>query len=168
MTTIGDGFLIALTIFGLFITAWATSVSIMLLFPKMSERARSYAEETPFKAIGLGILLVLLIGFPGVVLLGAGPLAKLAGWIVVLGLLSIAAVGTSGIAQAAGYRISQLDSSMTAYHAMARGAGFVVGATILPLLGWFFFGPLLLFASLGAGWKAVGYMLRQGNQAQAA
>lgn len=156
MTTIGDGFIIAFTLTGLFITSWVTSIAIMLLFPNVSERARVAATERTAKTVGLGLVLLLTIGLLGIVGLGNPlPILKLVGWVIILGLLAVAAVGTSGISQAAGYRLKELDPSISLSQAMLRGAAFVVGPTILPLLGWMFYAPLLLLASLGAGWKAL-------------
>jgi len=156
MTTIGDGILTIFTIIGLFVTSWATSVTIMLLFPNVSERARVAASERSAKSVGLGLVLALTIGSLGFIgLVSPMPLGKLIGWMIILGLLAVAAVGTSGISQAAGCRLRELDPTISGSQAMLRGAAFVVGPTILPLLGWFFYGPLLLLASLGAGWKAL-------------
>lgn len=156
MVYVGDVLSVVATIFGLFITAWAASVAIMLLLPNATARARSAAEETPGRSIFSGILLLSTLGFLGLAMLAAAnPLVKLAGWILTLTLLGIAAVGTAGISQAAGGRIRQFEPEMSAYPAMVRGAAYVVGATMLPILGWFLFAPLLLAASLGAGWKAM-------------
>jgi len=156
MTTIGDGFLIAFTFIGLFVTAWATSITIMLLFPNVADRARVAASERTAKAFGLGLLLLFTLGVLGLSALSNPlPLVKLSGWLLTLGLLAVAAIGTAGISQAAGYRLRELDETLPMTHAMARGAAFVIGATILPLLGWLFVGPVLLVTSLGAGWKAL-------------
>lgn len=156
MTTIGDGFLIVATILGLFLTSWATSVSMMLLFPVATERARIGVEEQPVKSVVTGFLLLITLGTMGVVLLSLPlPLVKLSGWTLTLGLLAMAAIGTAGIAQAAGNRLRALDPEVGHYPSMAKGAAYVIGATLLPILGWFFFGPLLLLGSLGAGYKAL-------------
>lgn len=156
MTTIGDGFLIAFILIGLFVTAWATSLAIMLLFPNVSDRARVAVGERAAKSFGLGLLLFFTLGVVGFVSLGnPSPLVKLFGWMIVLGLLAVAAVGTSGVSIAAGDRMRELDSSLGTVQAYSRASALVVAAPILPLLGWFFFGPILLFTSLGAGWKAL-------------
>ena len=169
MVTIGDVFSIVAAIFGLFITAWAASVAIMLLLPQATERARAVAEETPGRTILSGIALLLTVGLVGVVMLGNPlPLMKLLGWTLTLGLLGIAAIGTAGIGQAAGSRIRVLAPEMPAYPAMVRGAAYVIGVTLLPLLGWFLFAPILLLASLGAGWKAVRTPVRHRDSVEAA
>lgn len=151
--TIGDVLAVLATIFGVFLTLWATAVATALLCPRVVERARSAAGE-PRRIFLKGVLLTLLLA-AGVVLLGAAPLVKLVGWVVVLGLLSVAAIGLAGIARLAADRITQLDDAIAGYAALVRGAAFVVGATNLPILGWLVFGPVLLVASLGAGWNAV-------------
>ena len=153
--TIGDVFSVVAATLGVFLTAWATVVAVALLMPNVSERARG-AVAAPRAAVLRGLALVLVPGVLGVILVANGnPLAKLIGWFDLIGLLAMAAVGLSGIAQTAGRRIQDLDPTLAAYPAMARGAAFVVGATLLPILGWLGFGPLLLLGSLGAGWTAV-------------
>ena len=153
--TQGDVFSVVAAIFGIFLTAWASVVAIALLCPGAVDKAR-LAVAAPGRAIFHGLAILLTLGLLGVVLLvNPLPLLKLVGWVVTLALLACASVGLSGISQAAGRRIQDLDPMMPAYPAMVRGAAYVVGATILPVLGWFAFGPLLLLASIGAGWKAV-------------
>ncbi|AIE84904.1 hypothetical protein [Fimbriimonas ginsengisoli] len=153
--TIGDVFSIVAAIFGIFLTSWATVVGVALLTPAAAERARRAIEE-PKRALWRGFSILL----PGIILsiglLGSPlPLAKGLGWLVTLAWLALGAIGASGLAQAAGRRIQDLDPTMSAYPAICRGAAYVVGASILPVLGWFGFGPLLFMAAIGAGWKAV-------------
>jgi len=153
--TQGDVFSVVAAIFGIFVTAWATAVALALLCPAAVERARQAARE-PAKVLVGGFLLTITLGTAGVIMLAAPlPLVKFGGWVVILALLACASVGLSGIAQSAGRRIQDLDPTMAAYPAMVRGAAYVVGATILPILGWFAFGPLLLLASIGAGSRAL-------------
>ena len=55
----------------------------------------------------------------------------------------------------AGDRIQSMASDLSDYAVFVRGAGFLVVASVFPILGWFFFGPLALAASVGSGAKAV-------------
>jgi hypothetical protein len=153
--TIGDVFSVVAAIFGIFLTSWATVVGVALLMPNAAERSRRALDE-PKKAILRGVLILVPLLTIGVILLSLPlPLIKMAGWVITLGWMSLAAIGASGLAQAAGRRIQDLDSSIGAYGSLCRGAAYVVGAGILPVLGWFAFGPLLILASIGAGWSAV-------------
>jgi hypothetical protein len=153
--TIGDVFSVVASIFGIFLTSWATIVAVSLLLPNAAERARRATAE-PGRAIFRGLVIFLTLGIVGFAMfVSPAPLIKTFGLLILLTLLGIAAVGSSGIAQEAGRRIQAMDPTMPAYPSLVRGAAYVVGATILPVLGWFGFGPLLFLASLGAGWKAV-------------
>jgi len=152
----GDVLAVVATIVGLFLTGWATTVAAGLLFPGAAERGRQAVTDSPKRTVGLGIVLMLTLGLGSLVLLGAPlPLGKLLGWIVLLWLLSIAAVGLAGVARLVAERIQSMDPLMAAYPAYIRAAAFLVGACLLPALGWFVVAPMLLAASLGAGWRAV-------------
>jgi hypothetical protein len=142
-------------ILGIYLSAWATVVAMTLVFSNATERAR-LATEQPKRMMLRGVVILLTVGLAGAVMLAnPAPPVKLAGWLAVLFLLGVAAIGTSGISREAGRRIQAMDPGMAAYPAFVRGSAYVVGATILPILGWFALAPLLLIASLGAGWKAV-------------
>lgn len=152
--TIGDVFSVVAAICGIFLTSWATVVAMVLLFPNASERAR-LAIRQPKRSMLRGFGILITIGlFAVVTLANPAPPVKLVGWMLTLFLLGISYVGTAGIALEAGRRIQAMQPEMPAYPAFVRGAAYVVGSTILPLLGWFAIAPLLFIASLGAGWKA--------------
>lgn len=165
--TIGDVFSVVAAILGIYLSGWAAVVAMALIFPSATERAR-LATERPVRIMARGLVILFTLGLAGAVMLASRiPALKLVGWIVVLALLCISAVGTSGIAREAGRRIQEMDPGMAEYPAFARGAAYVVGATILPILGWFALAPLLLLASLGAGWKAVISSTTQSGLAEA-
>jgi hypothetical protein len=159
--TIGDVFSVVAGILGTFLTLWAAVVAAGLLFPGPAERARVSLEE-PKRAVGRGLLLTLTLGLLSVAMSASPlPLLKGLGLILLFWLLAVGILGTAGVALAVGRRIQDLDPEMAAYPATVRGAAFVVGGTLLPLLGWFAFGPVLFLASLGAGWQALVPSLRR-------
>jgi len=151
----GDVFSIVMAVVAIFLTGWATMIAMALLCPGAAERARKAALE-PKKALVRGLMLLLTVGLLGVVFIAIpNPLTKFVGWVLVLGLLTISSVGTAGISLNASRRLQDMDPTMPAYGAFVRSSAYVAGATILPLVGWFFIAPLLLIASIGSGWKAV-------------
>lgn len=159
--TIGDVFSVVAGILGTFLTLWAAVVAAGLLFPGPAERARVSLAE-PKRAVGRGLLLTLTLGLLSVAMSASPlPLLKGLGLILLFWLLAVGILGTAGVALAVGRRIQDLDPQMAAYPATVRGAAFVVGGTLLPLLGWFAFGPVLFLASLGAGWQALVPSLRR-------
>jgi hypothetical protein len=165
--TIGDVFSVVASIFGIFLTAWAATVALSLLLANVVERARKETDR-PKVMLLRGLVFVLTIGFPGFAMLASPvPLLKIVGFGLLLGLLTMAAIGLSGLAQAAGRRIQDLDSTMATYPAVVRGAAFTVGATLLPIVGWFGLGPILLILSLGAGSAAVFSYARKSTTVEA-
>ena len=147
MVTIGDVMGVVAFLAGVGGTAWAMTVAMGLLFPEGVERA-SAATRGAF-ARGL---VPLALGFIGLILLKAGPGAKLLGLVLVLAVLALAALGLAGLSRVAGRRIAALSPEMGEYPAFLRGAGFLVAASLFPVLGWFLFAPAAFVVALGAGW----------------
>lgn len=155
MTTIGDVFSVVAAILGIFLTLWSAVVAAGLLFPDASVRATEAIAE-PKRCIGRGFLVLLVLGFLGVALMNSPvPLIKTVGVLELAWLLSLSVLGMSGLAFGMGRRIQTLDPNMAAHPANVRGAAFLVGGMMVPLLGWVLFGPVVLAASVGAGWRAV-------------
>jgi hypothetical protein len=166
--TIGDVFSVVAGIFGSFLTLWAAVVAAGLLFPGPTERARVSLEE-PKRAVGRGLAVAATLGFLSIVMsANPFPLVKGLGMILLFWLLAVSVLGTAGVASAVGRRIQDLDPGMAAYPATVRGAAFVVGGTLLPILGWFAFGPVLFIASLGAGWQALVPSIRRREASEVA
>ncbi|MGV3615083.1 MAG: hypothetical protein ACO1SV_07090 [Fimbriimonas sp.] len=153
--TIGDVFSVVAGVFGTFMALWASVVAAGLLFPGPTERARLALEE-PKRTVGRGLVVTLTLGVLSVAM-SASPLppVKGVGLILLFWLLAVSILGTAGVAASVARRIQDLDPGMAAYPATIRAAAFVVGGTLLPILGWFAFGPVLFLAGLGAGFKAL-------------
>jgi hypothetical protein len=151
MVTIGDVLGIVAFLVGLGGTGWAMTVAMGLLFPEQAARA---SEST--KGAFVRGLVPLLMGVVGVVLLSI-PAAgmKLLGWAVLLGVLALAALGLAGLSHVTGRRLMALQPEMGEYPAFLRGAGFLVSASLFPVLGWFLFAPVAFIVALGAGWAGV-------------
>lgn len=155
MVTIGDVLGVVAALVGLGLTSWALMVSCGLLFPNRVNRAMLVAESRPWKNIGIGAL-TLLPGFFGVLMLGAPfPGVKLIGWTLILTVLGIGAIGAAGLGHLAGKSLARMAPEMGEYPAFVRGCGFLVTASMLPLLGWFAFGPVTLLAALGSGARSL-------------
>jgi hypothetical protein len=83
------------------------------------------------------------------------PIAVLAAWLIVLTLLSFAALGGTGLAMLAAERVQEHEPRLSAYASLMRGAALVVVPGLLPVFGWFLVGPALLLIGVGAGTKAL-------------
>ena len=153
---IGQVLAIVAALVGICISAWALMVTCGLLFPARSETARAALLENPKGTIALGLVLALVPGFVGVVMLGLPlPGVKLMGMVILLSVLACGALGGAGLSFIAGDRIQGMASDLSDYAVFVRGAGFLVVASVFPVLGWLFFAPLALSAAVGSGAKAV-------------
>lgn len=156
MVTIGDVLGIVAFLGGVGLTSWALVVCCGLLFSHRVEAARDALEASAIKSILRGIGLVLVPGILSfVMIVQPNPLGKFLGWMVLLALLAVGAVGAAGVSRSAGRKIQLMQEDVSDYAAFSRGAAFLVTGSMLPALGWFFFGPMVLIASLGCGWAAL-------------
>ena len=88
--------------------------------------------------------------------MGAGPgPVKVAGLFLLAALWFVSAVGASGLVRLAAERIAGMEDVPTGFGALAKGAGIIVLAAMVPILGWLAITPLLLLVSFGAGLQAV-------------
>lgn len=151
MVAVGDVLSIVAFLVGIGGTAWAMTVAMGLMFQEQTARA-SGATKGAFKRgllpLALGVLGVVLLSVPS-----GG--VKLLGWAILLAVLALASLGLAGLSRVAGRRIALLAPEMGEYSAFLRGAGFLVAASIFPVLGWFLFAPVAFVVALGAGWAGV-------------
>lgn len=150
MVNIGDVLGIVAFLVGLGGTGWAMTVSMGLLFPEQTARA-----STATKGAFVRGLLPFLVGIVGIFMLGGPPGLKLIGWVLLLSVLALASFGLAGLSRMAARRLTILHPEMGEYPAFLRGAGFLISASLLPVLGWFLFLPAALITSLGAGWVGI-------------
>ncbi|GIV17937.1 MAG: hypothetical protein KatS3mg022_3372 [Armatimonadota bacterium] len=156
MTTIGDVLAVIGIIVVTVLSLWALVMATSILFRERTARAREQLEHSPGKVILLGAAVGLVLGVIIVALINQpAPALKLVGWIIYLLMLVAGAVGFSGLATLVAHRLAKLEPALTPYSALSRGALLCVLATLVPILGWFVVGPLMGFASLGAGVEAL-------------
>lgn len=153
MTTIGD----VLMVFGgiaLFsISLFCGMVLFSILLPARAAKMAHQLDHSPGRTIAIGAALLTPAIFL-IVLLAAVPnqLAKIISLFLALALLGCAAIGGSGLTRLTTDRIrsSAENGAMALFPATIRAAGLIIGALNIPLLGWFLFAPMLLFASVGS------------------
>ncbi len=150
--TIGDVLAMIAGVSALCFSVWSLLMGGTLLFPARAETARTRLENTPLHALGTGVLMVAVGGAGGLVLINQpNGLLKLFGWVLLLGLLTMGALGGTGFVLLAGERARQFDAELSTFTACRRGAALIVVAALTPLVGWFLVAPLLIISSLGAG-----------------
>jgi hypothetical protein len=156
MVILGDILAVLTAIVGFVFSAWAVTMGFIVLFPLKAKRSQEILEVSPWKSVMLGLVLWLTVGTLGFTL-AASPigLLKIAGLIVLTGVLAITVVGVSGLTTMVGQRIRSMDEKLSEYQAVSRGTLIAVVAGLLPLVGWFVLIPIVLAAGMGAGTRAV-------------
>lgn len=151
---------------GCCLSAWALTMAYGLLFPAKSEVAKLEVAAHPWRCVGRGVLVLFTFGLFGLILAikVPSPPIKLVGWIVLLSIFSVAALGMAGIALNAGDRLRRMGPELSNYAAFARGAAFLIVGCILPVVGWLAFGPVLYLAAIGAGFKAMFTRVEEASQ----
>lgn len=156
MLILGDVLAVVASLFGVCLSAWATLVAFSLLFPDRAERAADSIRESPGKMAGLGLVSTAVLALLSLSLLQQPlPLLKLAGWAIALSLLSLAALGCSGLCLVMAKRVQEHEPALSPYAALMRGAALVVVPGILPIFGWFLVAPAMLAVGVGAGTRAI-------------
>jgi hypothetical protein len=79
------------------------------------------------------------------------------GWIVLSVIYALSIVGAAGLVRLAGTRIAGMEDQVTGFGSLARGAGLIVLAAMVPFLGWFAIMPVISLISVGAGVQALAY-----------
>jgi len=138
------------------ITTWAgLTIAVALLLPKNAGKAESFIAESPFKSFltGLAMLLPFAITVAMVRLPGGG--AKLLGFLGIVALGAALAIGAAGMSLLLGRRISDMAGDRPGFSSLVRG-GIVYSLAIgFPLIGWFGFLPAAIVISLGSGTRAL-------------
>jgi hypothetical protein len=156
MLIAGDVLAVVAALVGICASLWALMLVATLLFESKAAAAAEEAEVHPVKSLLAGLLVLLVVGVPSLAILNVPlPLAKAAGWTMLMIVLSVAAVGGGGLAVLCGERMRQRAPHLSDLGAASRGAGVLVLATLVPIFGWFFLGPLLLVLALGSGSRAL-------------
>jgi hypothetical protein len=152
----GDVLAFVSLLIGTCVSAWALMMAYGLLFPGKSWVAQQEITSRPWTCVGRGAAIVLTVGLGGAVLLTVpNPLIKLVGWLLLLGIFSVAALGMSGVAMMAGERLQKLAPETNNFAAFSKGATVLILGCILPIVGWFAFAPALYLTAIGAGVKAL-------------
>lgn len=152
--TIGDALVVVGGIVAVCLSAWSTMIVFSLLFPNRSAIAREAWELRFGRSLLMGLIGWLLILLGLVLIQVPLPLIKILGFALLGATLCVAALGGAGLSSWISHRIRGRDTGYSGFMSIVRGATFVVLMTMMPLLGWFFLGPILFTVSLGAGLSA--------------
>ncbi len=154
--TIGDVLAVVAGIGSACVAAWALLLGMALLFNRRANLAQQNFEASPWRVLATGAVLALL-GVGGAIVLLNQPngILKLVGWALLLATLALAALGAGGLILLLAESVQRAQPGMSHFHALLRGAGLLVAAGLVPLLGWLLVVPLTILVSTGAGWCAL-------------
>lgn len=138
--------------------AWiATLILTALAFPSRTARAHDSLLASPGACLarGAGITLAVALCALTVGHGHTGPTRLVSGalW-ACLGML--AAIGSAGIVQLLGERITDIGARMSPFSCLTRGAIVYVAAGFLPIVGWLLIAPIALLLSVGSGAATLG------------
>lgn len=146
------------------VLTWAALViAVSLLVPSHAEHARKQAEEQTAKCLfaGIGMLIPFAISLA---LIQGGPLLRLAAIVIWFCTACTLVLGSAGIARVMRGRISKNED----FSGLLCGSLVYSLALGFPFIGWFFFLPVAVIASLGAGARAVLAARHESHSAPAA
>lgn len=156
MTTLGDVWAIIATLSGLFITVWSLIIGMAMMFKNQSDRGAVALRANPWKMIFMGVGIFLPTSILGVIMINLHvPPLTLLGWMMILTMLAIAAIGAGSVASIAAARIQEMDPKASEYQVLCRASLLIVGSSFVPVLGWMLIGPAILFAAIGSGVSAL-------------
>jgi hypothetical protein len=153
MVLLGD----ILTVLAIFfvggITLWGCLVACGLLYPDRVRVAHERIADRPGKTFLAGLVVLVTLGTLAALLSAAPPApVKLIGTAMLLALICLSFLGSAGVALMAATSIGKGAPDLPPYAQLSRGVGYLVLASSMPLVGWFFVGPIVFIMGLGAGW----------------
>lgn len=151
MLVLGDVVATVAILIGFLAAAWGSMILAALLLPRHSQRGARRIERSPIVCLLVGLVLTLPTALVGIILMNLrNPVASLAGFLVLMGLLFAASIGSGGLARLASERVAASGGSPSEFGSMAKGAGLVTLALAMPFFGWLFLAPLSIILAIGA------------------
>jgi hypothetical protein len=142
-----------LTVFGL---GWASTILITsLAFPVCSEASKRSLQTAPWKCVSAGVVAWLLVGLVAAIFISRKGTLALLGYLTLVLLLVLSAVGSAGFIRLISERIQQHGSILSPFASLTRSSFLYVLAGFVPIIGWFVITPVAAIVSAGAGWRAI-------------
>jgi uncharacterized membrane protein len=153
MTTIGDVLMVFGAIALISLTLFCSMVLFTLLLPARAAKMAHQLDSATGKTIAVGAgIFIPVFGLIFILAAMPSPVTKVIALIIAMAFLGCAALGGAGLTRLAADRLRSAsdNQSLGILAATTRAAALVVGALNIPLLGWMFLTPLMLFASIGS------------------
>jgi len=137
-------------VIGYILMQTSVNVWVALMLPQPVARARRRIEHRPLASFFTGLLLTALFLVPGIRLMQI-PQGFFLGFIALAPLFAGAVIGGAAWTGMVADRIQPLLKSESRFVALVAGALGTTFATLLPVVGWFLFLPVLGLMGTGAG-----------------
>ena len=149
--TMSDTIMVISIILGLGISLTSIGLLFAALFPAWVARGEGRLRAMPVRTTMVGLVLGGTGTIVSVVLMNAPvAAAKLVGLFGFFAVLLVCFVGAAGLARFIGSRLPSPEDAARPWKAVIRGWAVLYLASVLPVIGWFLFLPLALFAGFGA------------------
>ena len=144
--------------------SWGTLAALLVLLPALLPgrvaRAQQVAQNSPGRALVIGLVNCLFFGLVAVIFAQGGDVGGLLALIILLAIAAVAAVGLSAINQIVQTRLYPQDDGVKVG---LKTAVLLIAGGLVPLLGWLVVAPILLLIGLGAG--IIALVRRKGSAA---
>src|SRR6185369_6182450 len=132
--TIGSALTIIAILFGTAFSAWALLIGSALIFRRKAQISYSLIQHAPGRSFFLGFVSLFVVGFVSLAFLGAPlPAAKVFGYMGLLVVFGLAAIGGGGLVLLVAERLQQYDPRLRPFVALNRAALLIVSAGLVPL-----------------------------------
>lgn len=137
------------------ITTVALLVLLPFLIPGRVERTRQIIQTMPGRSFAIGLVNTLFFLVIAAIFTQGGDGGWLIALLIILALLTGAAIGLAGLVLLLRERIYPETAKAAGLSTMMKTAVLLTLAGLLPLLGWFVLTPILLLVGLGAAIMAL-------------
>ncbi len=132
--------------------SWGTLAALLVLLPALLPgrvaRAQQVAQNSPGRALVIGLVNLLFFGVVGAIFTQGGDVGGLLALVILLAIAAVTAVGLSAINQIVQARLYPKDEGV---RVGLKTAVLLIAGGLVPVLGWLVVAPILMLVGLGAG-----------------
>ena len=151
-----DVYSILFVVIGMLVATCSLNIWTALMFPGPVQRCRGRLEKAPYVSFWLGVLYAGVLGTLGIMALNAPPaLVKMLAPLLLAPLVVGAVIGGAGLTTLLGERMGALNKDASPFSLLIRGSLVNSLSIFFPVIGWFFFWPIVTLVGIGAGLTAV-------------
>jgi len=147
---IGDAITLVGCLAGMMFALPALMIFLSMSFDQITWNGARRLDQGFMLPLVVGVVAVIVVGFPASALISLGSIFQLVGVLMVLGLLTWAFAGLAGLARLIGVRAMANNETWPAYTQIVIGSFVLTFAVAFPLIGWLVILPIGLLAGLGA------------------